>query len=184
MDYQDLLQRARAGTLPPEAWDEIAAEAQSRRPCLARAQLLHILSESPDKRFRPLFEKALRSGDPEAAKFALQTLCVTWGETRVYSADVLRFLRGVKWDTSKGGHVLLLAVSVAGEYLRAAPQPAFLAELIDIYEKEESLFKDSAYVALGRALGHSWPKVLMKMLKPDKLLDEAKKRLAKEAKRD
>ncbi len=180
MDYQDLLQRARWGKLKPEEIDHIAQEIQKRRPALDRASLLHILSESKDKRHRKLVEKCLYSGDVKLAKMALQTLCVIWGETAQHIEDILKFLRGVDWDTQQGGHVILIAISVSGEYLRGGKNGQLLAELIDIYEKEGSIFKDEAYVALVRSMGHSWSKALMKGIPADKLLKEAKARLAKE----
>ncbi len=179
MDYQDLLQRASSGKLTTEEIDQIAREMQKRRPALDRASLLHILSESKDKRYRQLVEKCLQSGDVKLAKMALQTLCVTWGEAAQHTDEILRFLRGVEWDTQQGGHVILIAISVAGEYLSGAKHAELLTELIDIYEKEGSIFKDESYVALVRSLGYSWSKALMKMISGDKLLKEAKARLAK-----
>src|SRR5690349_19192241 len=160
MDYQDLLQRARWGKLKAEEIDTVAREMQKRRPALDRASLLHIISESKDKRHRKLVEKCLYSGDVNLAKMALQTLCVTWGEAADHTDDLLRFLRGVEWDTAQGGHVILIAISVTGEYLRAGKNRELLSELIDIYEKEGSIFKDEAYVSLVRAMGQSWSKAL------------------------
>jgi len=180
MDYQDLLQRARWGKLKADEIDEVAREIQKRRPALERESLLHILSESKDKRHRKLVEKCLYSGDVKLAKMALQTLCVTWNEAADHIEDILRFLRGVEWDTQQGGHVILIAISVAGEYLRGSKNGQLLAELIDIYEKEGSIFKDEAYVALVRGMGHSWSKALMKGIPADKLLKDAKARLGKE----
>jgi hypothetical protein len=180
MDYQDLLQRARWGKLKSEEVDSVAQEMQKRRPALDRASLLHILGESKDKRHRKLVEKCLYSGDVKLAKMALQTLCVTWGEAAQHTDDLLRFLRGVEWDTEQGGHVILIAISLSGEYLRNGKQRELLTELIDIYEKEGSIFKDEAYVALVRGMGHSWSKALMKGIPADKLLKEAKARLSKE----
>jgi hypothetical protein len=182
MDYQDLLQRTRSGKFTAEEIDQAAKEMQRRRPVVERAVLLDILCESKDKRYRGLIEKCLHSGDVMLAKTALKTLCVTWSETAQHTDDLLRFLRGVEWDTQQGGHVILIAISVTGEYLRSAKHTALLTELIDIYEKEDSVFKDEAYVALVRSMGHSWSKALMKGVPADKLLKEAKERLRKDRK--
>jgi hypothetical protein len=180
--YQDLLHRAHWGKLSKRELDRIVAELRRPRPSTDRYTLLQIIGESRDKRYRELVEDYLHnSDDVMLAKLALQTLCVTWGETGRYCDVVLQFLRGVDWDVLRGGHVILIAISIAGEYLRNARNSELLEELIDIYEKEDSVFHDAAFVALGRSLGYTWPKLLMKMVTAEKVLSEAHTRLLKDA---
>jgi hypothetical protein len=179
--YQELLQRVRWGKCSKKELARIAEELVHAPPDSDRYILLHILGESKQKTFRPLIEQFLNCDDDIAlVKMALQTLCVTWGDAILYTDQLLRFLRGVDWDVLRGGHVILMAISIAGEFLRESKHPALLAELIDIYEKEDDLFQDAAYIALGRTLGHSWSKLLMKMIKPEKIISDAHQRLAKE----
>jgi hypothetical protein len=180
-DTQELLHRAQAGKLNDKQLGEVAAALNDSSLHADAYTLLHVLALAKAKQYRALIERYLDCpDDPPLAKLALTTLCTTWGETEQYHAQVLAFLRGVQWDVARGGHVLLAATGIAGEYLRSSSQPDFIAELIDIYEKEDPLFQHAAYVALGRALGYAWHKILMRQIVETKLVDEAKTRLAKE----
>jgi hypothetical protein len=90
------------------------------------------------------------------ARLALQILCDFWGLTDDYIGRVVEFVHGVPWDTEDD--VRLLAISIAGDYLRERSDNDILATLLRIYHDpdERQIIRETAYRAVARAMGSDW----------------------------
>lgn len=69
-----------------------------------------------------------RSDDPMLARLALPILCNHWGLTERYLPVVRHFIEGVEWDDDR---VQLVALSIAGRYLRKHVDPGLLDLLLE-----------------------------------------------------
>jgi len=155
--YNELLQRAKWGTLSQGELAQVAAALHEPDPQVDRYTLLHILGRAGDRSYRSLVERFLHDqDDPMIARLALQILCSFWGETGRYLEEVLQFIQWVPWDDEE--YIRLVAISAAGEYLRVHTEPRVLRALIRIFENEEEdhLTRQGAYRALARAVRRDW----------------------------
>ncbi len=131
-------------------------------PELDRYRVLYLVGKGLDKSFAPLVEPYLTSHEePHLARLALQILCQYWGLPADYLPLVREFLEGVAWD--EDGHIRLMAISVAGAYLRANRDLDLLAQVLRILEgndPDEDLEREAAFEALARAIGLEWKQIL------------------------
>jgi hypothetical protein len=184
--YAEPLDRAKWSRLSQEEIDQVARELQSERPAADRYTLLHILGRAGAVTQRSLVERFLHSvDDPMLAQMALHILCNYWDMPGQYLDDLIRFVRGVSWDTD--GDVRFTALADAGEYLRLHEEPRLLREVLHVFEDaaEAQGVREAAYVALARAMGRDWQALpsaarhfdLERAIDPA-ILSEAKRRLA------
>jgi len=87
---------------------------------------------------------------------ALQILCLFWGLSDDYIAEVKKFIVGSEWDDNDD--VRLQCIGIAGEYLKSKEDNELLIRLINIYEDTSDFesVRGSAYFALARAQGKNW----------------------------
>lgn len=191
MNADEMLERATSGQLSAREQDRIAEALQSETPSIDRYTLLLALGRSMAKRHKAVVESFLEAeSDPMLARLALQILCRFWSETEHYIPWIERALAGLEWDHDDD--VRQMAVSIAGEYLREAPQPALLRRLLLLVEdsvEDESMRKD-AYLSVARAMGVSWedlPRLSrlpsMADLMDTRIMEAARNRLANDARR-
>ena len=155
--YDALLARAKRDELTAQEISAVVGELQRPDSSNDRYTLLHILGRSGATAYRRLVEQFLECRDePMLARLALKILCDYWAGTAQYIPEILGFLRGFDWDEESD--IRQIAISIAGEYLRANPEPEFLWELIHIFETEENeqTIREDAYIALARAMGRDW----------------------------
>lgn len=121
--------------------------------------------------YRKLVEKYLYyPSDPWVSAMSLKVLCNAWGLTADYLSEVKQFIIGVKWDVSD--ETRLIAISIAGSYLRKAFDKELLQLLLLIYEDigqteaihettddARSFLQGCAYEALARAAGKDWDEI-------------------------
>jgi len=188
INYNDLLERAKWGSLSDAEIDHVANEIQKPMFEANAYTLLHILGKSQATRYRHLVEQYLENdSDPMLAKLALQILCTTWGESSHYLEQITRFVQGVAWD--EDDDCQLAAVSIAGEYLRTKHDPVLLYLLLELFEREmeDHLLREAAYGALARAMGREYSEIPSAAkefdLKADidtSIIERAKSRLSQE----
>ncbi|HEX3050719.1 MAG TPA: hypothetical protein VHP83_08695 [Aggregatilineaceae bacterium] len=143
-------------TLSQEELAEVAEELRKDKPSADRYILIRILGKGGGISYRQMVEGFLNSpGDPMLAQSALWTLCIYWGLTGQYLPQVQDFVQGVSWDSEED--VRISAITIAGEYLRAKPNPTLLRQLMTIFEnpEERQIVREVAYRALGRAIGRA-----------------------------
>lgn len=120
--------------------------------------------------YRHLLEKYLDCQEPLSVVLVLEILCLDWGTADEYLERVLHFALGVPWDYDED--VRQVALKIMGEFLaeglpkpeekgkkKASPRQLHVLELLfSIFEDEsnDSLIRQSAYRALGRAYGKDW----------------------------
>jgi hypothetical protein len=157
MNYDDLLFRAKWESLSEDEIKSVADELQKNSPKTDPYKLLHILGRAGAVAYRKMVESYLgeekSKEDPMMARLALQILCDFWGPTKNYLSDVKRFIKKVNWDIEN--NVRLIALSIAGEYLREFSDQELLQMLLSIFENqdEESIIRETAYDAIARAMG-------------------------------
>ncbi len=190
MRYDELLDRAKWGTVSRQEIDEVVRELLDPRRKADRYTLLHILGKGGSPAFRAIVEPFLDwKEDPMLARLALQILCNYWDLTDQYIERVRQFVRGVAWDVDED--VRLAAISVAGEYLRTGSAPEILSDLLRILENsdERAIIREAAYTALARAVGRDWAELppatrhfdLTRGIDP-KVIQEVKDRIAQSEK--
>jgi hypothetical protein len=116
--------------------------------------LLLLLGRAGARQHAPLVERWLgMTSDPMLVRIALQVLCSMWGMTDTYLPWVKRLVRGESWDSDEDAR--LMAMSVAGTYLKTVKDPELLSMLLDVVETstERELSRQSAYLALALAMG-------------------------------
>jgi ankyrin repeat protein len=156
-NLDDLLHRAKTGSISDEEVDAVAREIQANPQNENGYTLLHIVGRSFATRHRDVVESFLDARwNPMLARLSLQILCNFWGETALYLDRVLSALRGLPWDPEDD--VRLIAISIAGEYLRTHTNRNLLVTLFGIFNDatKESTIREAAYFALARACGRDW----------------------------
>jgi hypothetical protein len=182
------MERAKAGVILPAELAKIASTLEASSPSLELYPLLYAIGRSQATRYRKIVERFLYcESEPDLARLALQILCDFWRNTERYLEDVKRFARGLPWDSEE--QVRLMAIFIAGEYLRDHQSRELLGYLISVCEdRNQSRFaQEDAYRALARAVGRDWTDLpsaarhfdLEKDTDP-KVLVEARRRHARE----
>lgn len=173
MKPDDFLSAAKRGDLQDSDAKRVAAELTSPVTQHDRYTLIHILGKAGRREYRAIIEGYLESPeDPMLAKIALETLCSYWNEAVSYRSQVLRFCRGVHWDTEDD--VKLIAISAAGEILRENQDEVLLTQLLHLCSPEQSnaVVPMAAESALLRAAGVEWHALpAVSRLRPVKLSD-------------
>lgn len=157
----DLLAKAQAGTITGGEIAEVARALSTNIRGRDQYTLLFILGRSGALQYEYLVAKYLEHrSDPMLVRVALEVLCDDWNKAASYRDKVEQFIRGVSWDS--GGHVRLLAISIAGEMMRVGTDKRFLRLLMDIFDdpEERYLIKEAAYSAMARAIGKEWKEIL------------------------
>lgn len=150
------MEEAKNGTLAPDKIDYVAQQLFSSKHNLYT--IIHILGRAKAIRYKVLIEPFLYYPDePMVAKITLQTLCTYWDLTRDYLDQVKMFLRGVAWDNHND--VLVIAISIAGEYLRSTKDAELCQCLVYIFENSAEHLKSFAYYALARASGKHYNQI-------------------------
>ncbi len=155
---------------------------------LDRYKVLHLVGKGLDRSFARLVEPYLTCHEePDLARLALQILCQYWDLTCDYLPFVREFVEGVAWD--EDGHIKLMAISVAGGYLRTNRDPDLLAQVLDVLEgddPEQDIEREAAVTALARAIGLEWKQILPvagsldQVVTQQEVLAQARARLAAE----
>jgi hypothetical protein len=151
------LEKAKSGKISSAEIQAVAQELGDPLSEVDRYTLLHILGKAEAKSFADVVERYVDyQDDPMVARLALQVLCTYWGYGSRYLRHLIAFVRGVPWDTED--EVRLAATSIAGEFLRSTREPELLKALIEVYEDEgaNQTARETAYLALGRAMGLGW----------------------------
>ncbi len=186
MNSQDLVKRAKRGTLPQKEIKEIAIILEQSPPGMNLYPLLLAIGYSNAVDYRKTVEAFLYcEREPMLAALALQILCDFWGNTQLYIEDVKRYVQGIHWDDDQD--VRLRAISIAGEYLHQENDRELLEYLYTVVgdRKEEQLIRENAYCALARAAGRDWNELPSATRSFDlekdidlKILEEIQQRLA------
>lgn len=117
------------------------------------------------EQYKELIDKYLYyPGNPWICREALNTLCTYWKLTADYLDAIKMYIRGAKWDDTD--EVRMIAISIAGEYLRKAFDKELLQLLLDVFENlgkinsitetsvsARALIQSCAYDAISRAMG-------------------------------
>ncbi len=153
MNLDELVDRAKQGQVRKQEITEVAALLRTTEDEEQAYGLLYVLGRSSATEYEELVASFLRSGDPELAKLALQTLCTFWGLTESYVDEVRTFLDGVEWDLL--GEIRLIAISAAGDYLRTHTDTAMFARLLELAypDNTDEVERRVALEALATALG-------------------------------
>ncbi len=121
--------------------------------------------------YRELIERFIDyPTQPWVSVQALNTLCTDWDLTAEYLPKVKEFIKGVDWDESD--EVRLIALSIAGEYLRKTFEKELLQLLISFFEDlgkndtfqekrdyARAFLQSCAYQNLARAMGKEWEEI-------------------------
>jgi hypothetical protein len=158
-NFGELLEEAKWGKLTQE---ELTYVIQSIKNHKAGDKndlytMIHILGRAGATEYQKLVESFLYfQSDPMISKIALQTLCNYWGFTEHYLSYIKKFIAGVEWD--EDDDVRLIALSIAGNWLRENSNPSLLEQLLHVFEdpSQEALIRDVAYIAICRAIGMEW----------------------------
>lgn len=159
MNFDVLLARAKVEWLDDATLRKVAKELGDPFSKENKYTLLHIIGKGTrgNKYYREIVESYLRSKeDTMLTRLALKILCSYWGYTDQYLTEIRRFLEGGEWDIEDD--CKLIAVSIAGEYLRKNKDIGLLAHLLYIFEDdtEDSVVRQVSYDAIARATGHEW----------------------------
>jgi len=177
---EELVDRSKEGLLSPKeiGWIEFALKSPGMEA--DRYALLYALGKSGAKEHRQTVESFLGDPDRQLGKLALQILCQFWGETSQYLECVCKAL-----SDRSDEELLMLAASIAGEYLRDEQDPSMLRYLIEITESKDldPSVITCAYQCLARSVGRDMRQVVQMALRQDwdpTVLEEAKRRLLAE----
>ncbi|MBI5927873.1 MAG: hypothetical protein HY862_01080 [Chloroflexi bacterium] len=177
----DIHTRALVEKITPDELEWVASELQ-KYPCdLSCVQMLMILARQEAKQYRSLVERFLEyQGEWFCVAEALGTLCRWWKDTHLYVDYLLRYMGPIEaenYSLVDVSHVRMVAIHLAGEYLRFHKEPRLLSRLIELYENpdlpELSFIKDpneraweiqfergsvrgDAYFALADAMGQDY----------------------------
>ncbi|MGH7966568.1 MAG: hypothetical protein ACRERD_32860, partial [Candidatus Binatia bacterium] len=157
MNLNRLLDKAKAGQISKAEIARVAYVLQAGETNHDPYTLLHIIGRSGFVEYEKLVARYLQSeSDPMLTRLALQILCSFWNKTPTYLDRVKEFVRGVEWD--EGNDIRLMAISIAGEYLRHAEDRFVFHLLVESLTsaQEDRIVREGAYVALARAYGKEW----------------------------
>lgn len=153
IDLDELVDQAKQGLVSRQQLAEVAALLRSTVDETRTYRLLYVLSRSRATEHEELVAGFLRSGEPELARLALQTLCTFWGLAESYMDELRAFLDGVDWDS--WGDVRQIAISAAGDHLRTHTDTAMFARLLELAypDNTDEVERRVALEALATALG-------------------------------
>lgn len=169
INYSDLLESAKSRKISRSEIDEVAKKISeiSKEDSRLLYTLIHILGRAEAIKYKKLIEPFLYyPSNPNIAKITLQSLCTYWDLTAEYLDDVKMFIQGVEWDDLDD--VRIVAISIAGEFLRKTPNKELLALLVDVFEgnndeikpaENAALIQSCAYSAIARAMGKDYNQI-------------------------
>jgi hypothetical protein len=152
-----ILERARSGLLSRSEVDAVAHDLECAEGGLDPYTAIHILGLVRAVEHERIIAGFLENpDDPMLARISLEVLGSYWTMGGRYRHEIERFSRGVEWDRDED--VRLIAISLAGETLRAGPDQVFLHLLVTILRSasERPIVRQAAYFALARASGRNW----------------------------
>ena len=177
----DIHNRALVKKISPDELDWVASELQKYPSELSCIQMLMILARQEAKQYRSLVERFLEyQGEWFCVAEALGTLCRWWKDTHLYVDYLLRYMgaiEGENYSLVDVSYVRIVAIHLAGEYLRNNQEPRLLSRLIELYENsdlpelrfikdpnaraweiqfERGSVKGDAYLALADAMGQDY----------------------------
>jgi hypothetical protein len=154
LDLDDLVRRAKEGTVTRKEIDWVGAILSAGRGGDDTYRLLYVIGESGALSYEQLVASFLEyRKNPFVARLALEILCNFWHLTDRYVDQVERFLKRVEWDHQ--GDVRQIAITSAGEFLRARRHCELLKGLLALGSprNEDALERRIAVEAIARALG-------------------------------
>lgn len=166
---EDLLEKTREGELTQEEFNQIVEAARDGPYDENLYVLIHILGKVGfGEELREIVEKFLYyPDDPAVSEQALKALCEEWGLTSKYLEQIKNFIRGESWDVNE--NVRMLAISIAGEYIKETSDKELLMLLLDVFENlgtsnslrefreySRDLIQGCAYFAILIAMGKDW----------------------------
>ena len=157
IDIKKYLEKAKNKSISDNELSQVAALLENNNAFVDKYTLIHIIGLSGNIKYEKTINKYLESTkDPMLARITLQALCSFWDKTDKYLEKVKEFIKGVKWDIDED--VRLIAMSIAGEYLRGKKNNHLITILLNILKdkREMQLIRETAYIALARASGKSW----------------------------
>ena len=146
-----------AGGGGPLTQAESAVVAEGLRkpePQADREALILALGRADDpRRYEHLVMSFVGSEDPRLVRAMLKVLCEEWGMAEESPGLFVGFIHAQPWDEQ--GQVRLLALRLAGEYLREGSDRDLLELLLGVFRdpEEERSAREAAYRALARAVG-------------------------------
>lgn len=178
---KDIHTRALVEKIAPDELEWVASELQ-KYPCdRSCVQMLMILARQEAKQYRGLVERFLEyQGEWFCVAEALGTLCRWWKDTHLYVDYLLRYMGAIEdenYSLVDVSHVRMVAIHLAGEYLRNNQEPRLLSRLIELYENpdliewefikeqgyqvsdiqmERGFVRGEAYLALADAMGQDY----------------------------
>lgn len=159
----DLLNKTRSGELTQEEFDLIVETVRDGPYDEGLYMLINILGlVGFGEELREIVEKFLYyPAETYVSKEALKTLCLGWGLTQDYLNQVANFIRGEEWDSNEV--VRMMALTIAGEYLRDSFDKDLLKLLLQVFEDlgttpeiiktSSPLIKGCAYKSIAIAMG-------------------------------
>jgi hypothetical protein len=145
---------SRAGSLSDadiRALAALLAEEDAPLPDRHRALLLLAQTHTPDAE-HALHALLERAGDAALQSEALRTLCLRWRLAERYAGALRHFVRGVAWDTARGGELRRAAIAIAGELLAEQPHGELMLDLVRLSEESPD---DATGIAAARALARA-----------------------------
>lgn len=169
-NLNDLLEAAKEGRISKIDIDEVAKKIKEIKKDQDRSlyTLIHILGRAKAIEYQKLIEPFLiYPNNPNISKITLQSLCTYWNLTSQYLDELKMFIQGVEWDDLDD--VRLIAISIAGEYLRMNTDKELLNLLLALFENQENnivraaentlLIQSCAYSAIARAMGRNYNQI-------------------------
>ena len=163
MNLETLLDKAKWSTLSENEVRSVAQkinEFDKSGDYSSLYSALHILGRAEAHEYKALIEKFLvYPKDPMVSRIALKVLCEYWDFIESYKGHLMSFIKGINWD--KEEQVRIVAISIAGEYVRKTKNKEFLRLLLNTFEneKEERMIRMCVYSALLRILGLDWNQI-------------------------
>ncbi|MCQ3932306.1 MAG: hypothetical protein DPW16_17795 [Chloroflexi bacterium] len=177
----DIHKRALVEKISPDELDWVASELQKCPSDLSCIQMLMILARQEAKQYRSLVERFLEyQGGWFCVAEALGTLCRWWKDTHLYVDYLLRYMGAIEdesYSLVDVSYTRMVAIHLAGEYLRFHKEPRLLNRLIELYEDpdlpkwefikdldyrvseiqmERGSVRGDAYLALADAVGQDY----------------------------
>jgi hypothetical protein len=173
--FDELAHEAKWGKISKDEILYVAKTLRNFKPGEDSDDLLHtliyILGFAGTSEYRNLVEPFIcyRECDFVCSQ-ALKTLCTCWGLTEDYLETIKMYIRGVGWDYDD---VRIIAMSIAGAFLRKKFDRELLQLLVDVFEglgeiegiheeddSKREFLKGCAYLGLARAVGEEWGDIL------------------------
>jgi hypothetical protein len=114
----------------------VARQVEATSDAAERGRLLYLLGLTRDRSYQHLVARFLADPEGLVAYEALLVLCNYFQLTQHYLDQILRFLRGVPWDSSEMCRIC--ASNAALNYLSRTPDEAFVRAIIRLYEDPQA----------------------------------------------